>query len=350
MARQCSQNDKRNALTYNGIPYNIEEVQILPKSADLIEIDDDAKRQYIDAKTAFHAWEEARLAAAEVRGGMYWKRSGQIEYLIRTSPANAQKSLGPRNAETEAIHARFFARKQAATQREGGLRASLQRHQRLNRALHVGRAPAIVVDILNILANAGLSDYFTVVGTHALYAFEMAAGVRIADGAAMETRDVDLLWDARKRVQFVADMKLLGSSVVGLLQKVDSSFAIRSDQKYTATNDKGFEVDIIRREAAGTDPHPLRLSDAADDFWVVQARNAGSLLDAPRFSSVIVAASGHMARMNTVSPLAFCRFKRWMAEQPDRDPLKRSRDLRQAEVVARLVDEYLPHLLPAPAP
>lgn len=314
------------------------------KSLDLLEIDDDAKRQYIDAKTAFQAWEEARKASREVRGGMYWKRAGKTDYLIRTSPTNSQKSLGPRSAETETIYDKFFDRKTSAEQREAALRDAVQRHQRLNRALHVGRSPAIVVDILNAISNAGLSDYFTVVGTHALYAFETTAGVRILDSSAMETRDVDLLWDTRKRVQFVSDMKLQGSSMINLLKKVDPTFQIRHDQKYTATNSKGFEVDIIRREAEENDPHPVRLSEAENDFWVTQARNAAVLLSAPRFSSVIVSTAGYMARMDTVSPVVFSRFKRWMAEQPDRDPLKRSRDIRQAEVVDALVDEYLPHL------
>lgn len=316
----------------------------IPKPLDFIELDDDAKRQYIDAKSTFQAWEDARKAAREVRGGMYWKRAGQTDYLIRTSTSNAQKSLGPRTAETEAIHDGFFARKSAAEKREADLRNRVKLNQRLNRALHVGRTPAIVVDILNTLATAGLSEYFTVVGTHALYAYETAAGVRILDSAAMETRDVDLLWDTRKRVQFVSDMKLQGFSMIGLLQKVDSTFVIREDQQYTAANSKGFEVDIIRRESKGNDPHPVRLSESENDFWVTQARNADVLLSAPRFSSVIVSTSGHMARMNTISPVVFIQFKRWMSEQPDRDPLKRSRDIRQARMVDALIGEYLPHL------
>ena len=316
----------------------------IPKSLDVIELDDGAKRQYIDAKSTFQAWEDARKAAKEVRGGMYWKRTAQTDYLIRTSTSNTQKSLGPRTSETEAIYDSFFARKSTVEQRETDLRNRVRLNQRLNRALYVGRTPAIVVDILNTLATAGMADYFTVVGTHALYAYETAAGVRIMDSSAMETRDVDLLWDTRKRVQFVSDMKLQGSSMIGLLQKVDTTFAIRADQKYTATNSKGFEVDIIRREVEGNDPHPVRLSDAEDDFWVTQARNAGVLLSAPRFSSVIVSTSGHMARMNTISPVVFSQFKRWISEQPDRDPLKRSRDVRQAEVVDALIDAYLPHL------
>jgi hypothetical protein len=316
----------------------------LPNSLDLMDVDDGAKRQYIDSKSTFQAWEAAVKAAREVRGGMYWKPSGQTDYLIRTSPANAQKSLGPRSAETESIYAAFMARKTAAKQREADLRERMRINQRLNRALHVGRAPTIVVDILNRLEQAGLAEYFTVVGTHALYAYEIAAGVRIMDSNAMETRDVDLLWDTRKRVQFVSTMKVLGSSMVGILRQVDPTFSIRNDQKYTAVNSKGFEVDILRREAIDNDPHPVRLSDDDDDFWVTQARNAGMLLSAPRFSSVIVSSAGYMARMNTISPVVFSRFKRWLSEQDDRENLKRTRDERQADVVDLLVAEYLPHL------
>lgn len=274
---------------------------------------------------------------------MYWKRAGKTDYLIRISTKHTQKSLGPRTAETEAIYTQFFAKKTAAEEREAALRETIQHHQRLNRALHVGRAPTILVDILNVISTAGLSDCFTVVGTHALYAFEMAAGVRIMDSSAMETRDVDLLWHAKTR-SVRQRHKIARVFYGGFVAQGGPTFAIRHDQKYTATNSKGFEVDIIRREIEGDDPHPVRLSEAEDGFGVTQAGNAGVLLSAPRFSSVIVSASGRMARMDTISPVVFSRFKRWLSEQPDRDPLKKLRDLRQAEVVDALVDEYLPHL------
>lgn len=309
-----------------------------------VDIGDSAKRQYIDARSSFELWEAALRAASEVRGGMYWKRSAKADYLIRTSPTNSQKSLGVRSAETEAIYERFTAKKAGVEARESVLRSAITRHQRLNRALYVGRAPNIVVDILNALDGAGLAEHFTVVGTHALYAYETAAGVRIVDDSALETRDVDLLWDTRKRLQFVTRMKLQGSSMLGVLQKVDPSFAIRQDQRYTAAASNGFEVDIIRREAEGDDPHPVRLTDDEDDFWVVQARNANLLLNAPRFSSVIVSVTGRMARMNTVSPRVFSKFKQWLSVQEDRDPLKRTRDRRQAELVDALVEEYLPQV------
>lgn len=309
------------------------------------ETSDDARRQFIDAQSVYTAWEDARRNQAEVRGGMYWKRRGEAEYLIRTSPSNAQKSLGPRTAETEKIYEKFVTRKEVIEARLDDLTKTLERHKRMNRALHVGRAPRIVVEILNRLAKSGLSEYFTVVGTHALYAYEAAAGVHIQDADAFATQDIDLLLDTRKRLSFVTQMTNLGSSMLAIIKKVDPTFEIRPDQKYTAVNSKGFEVDIIRREAAEGDPHPMRLTESeGDDFYAVQARRAGVLLDGPRFSAVIVAITGDMARMNTISPRAFVRFKRWMAEQEDRDPLRRRRDKLQADLVEDLVEEYLPHL------
>jgi hypothetical protein len=99
--------------------------------------------------------------------------------------------------------------------------------------------------------------------------------------------------------------------MLGVLKKVDSTFRIRQSRKYTAVNKDGFEVGIIRRERAGDDPHPIKLSDEDEDFWVVQARRANVLLDSPGFSAVIVATNGTMARMNTVHPATFVAFKRW---------------------------------------
>ena len=307
------------------------------------EISEDATRQYIDARSVFTAHEKACREAAEVRGGMYWKLQGQTEYLIRTSTRNSQKSLGPRSAETEAIYQKFMARKTTAEQRLADLSTELIRQQRMNRALHVGHAPKLLVEILSRITKAGLADYFTVVGTHALYAYESAAGVRFQDDA-LATRDVDLMWDIRKRLSFVTQMNRLETSMLKLLQKVDPTFEIRHDQSYTAVNSSGFEVDIIRREICGDDPHPIQLTDSDDDFYVVPIDRLERLQSGKRFSEMIVSSSGHMARMNTVHPLLFAIHKRWMSEQESRDPLKRRRDLLQADLVQELAEHYLPHL------
>ena len=313
----------------------------------MLETSASISRQYIDAVAVFEALEEALEDAAQVRGGMYWHAgpaaSPDSKYLVRTTPAGAETSLGPRTPETEAMYERFTQRKGESAERVAGLKAALEQNQRLNRALRVGRVDPLVVALLSRLASTQLSPHFRVVGTHALYAYEATAGVRL-DSDALATRDIDLLWDTRKRILFSTQLARVDSSMLGVLKKVDSSFRIRKGQKYTAVNKDGFEVDIIRRERTDDDPHPIKLSDEDEDFWVVQARRANVLLDSPSFSAVIVATNGTMARMNTVHPATFVAFKRWLANQTDRDALKRRRDALQADTVQDLMEKYLPQL------
>lgn len=87
----------------------------------------------------------------------------------------------------------------------------------MNKALRVGRVPPKVAAVLRALDDAGLGEHFTVVGTHALYAYESAASVRIVQGT-LATQDVDLLWGARRRVRFVSAMDRLDKSVLQVLQ------------------------------------------------------------------------------------------------------------------------------------
>ncbi len=290
----------------------------------MLETSASISRQYIDAVAVFEALEEALEEAAQVRGGMYWHAgpptSPDAKYLVRTTPAGAETSLGSRTAELDAIYTRFTQRKRESAERVSGLQAALMQQQRLNRALRVGRVDPLVVALLNRLASTKLSEHFRVVGTHALYAYEAAAGVRL-NAETLATRDIDLLWDTRKRIIFSTQLARVDSSMLGVLKKVDATFRIRKGQKYTAVNKDGFEVDIIRRE-----------------------RRANVLLDSPGFSAVIVASNGTMARMNTVHPATFVAFKRWMSTQAERDALKRRRDALQADTVQELLEKYLPQL------
>ena len=49
-------------------------------------------------------------------------------------------------------------------------------------------------------------------------------------------------------------------------------------------NDRGFEVDIIRRTARDGDPHSLRMSPHDEDLWAVQIPSGDKILGAARFS------------------------------------------------------------------
>lgn len=217
--------------------------------------------------------------------------------------------------------------------------------ERLNKALRVGRTPTTVVSVLLALHESRLQDYFTVVGTHALYAYETAASVRIQQGA-LATMDVDLLWDARKRMQFLTTMARTEASMLAILQRADKTFQRKESQLETAINDKGFEVHFLRRQPIQEDPHPFRFTADEDDLWPVQAERAAVLTEAPRFEQIVVSATGKMAVMRTIAPESFVQFKLWMAEQAKhRDPTKRRRDVLQARIVQGLLSEGL--LLPS---
>ena len=299
-------------------------------------------RQFIDAESAWRALEDARAEAAQVRGSMLWRTQSGRQYLVRVASSGAQTSLGPHSPENALIFERFMARKAMASERLKQLKSTVQTQVRLNRALRVGRVPNVVVDTLNALADAGLKDNFLTVGTHALFAYETACGVRVQPEATA-TKDIDLLLDTRRHLQFATTMKRLDTSLLGIFQKVDKTFALRQDQKYTAVNASGFEIDVIRRSAnssAGTDSHPLRVSDFEDDFWAVQISSGQALLDGGRFTQVVVGTSGQMATMHTPSPSSFVCIKTAIAERPDRDPLKSPKDKLQAQVVQKLLTDY----------
>jgi hypothetical protein len=232
----------------------------------------------------------------------------------------------------------FTEVKQSVGARQRSLRDRRGEAERLNKALRVGRVPNLVVDVLNQLGLAGLSEHFTVVGTHALYAYETAASVRIEAGA-LATQDVDRLWDARKRVQFASTMCQLDSSLLKLLQRADPSFLRMEGQLESAVNDKGFMVDFIRRMAADGDPHPFRFTEDEGDLWPVQAQRAEDFLNMPSYERVVFSITGRMALMRTVSPAVFVAFKRWMAELDNRSAGKRRRDQLQADIVQELLDE-----------
>ncbi len=307
----------------------------------LLELLPNQTRQYIDAETVFLELRRARAEAAEVRGSMFWRTQGHTDYLIRESAGGAQKSLGPRSAETQSIHDRFKLRKNEASSRLAALTTSAHNQQRLNKALRVGRVPAIVVKTLNALEAAGLQDHFMTIGTHALYAYESACGVRFIPDA-LATQDLDLLFDSRKRISFASHMRRMDSSFIGALQKADPSFRVMPDQKQTAINDAGFEVDVIRRTAKDADPHRFRMSADENDLWAVQVDGAEKMLSAPRFSQVVVAETGHMAVMNTMIPVTFVAIKRMIAAATGRDPKKRLKDTLQADVVESLIKTHMP--------
>ncbi len=307
-------------------------------------LDDDSVRAYTDALQLYDAYSEARAERKKYERRMHWQNNaGGYKYLVATSSLNGRrtnKSLGPDSDDTRKIYATYTEAQANAISRLKALEAQYERVTRINRAIGVGSAPSIVVDILRELEDSGIYKKLIIIGTNAMYAYGAAAKVRF-DTTVTATQDLDLLWDSRARIQLVSPDP---EGLLGLLKRADPTFRKLASQGYTVANARGYQVDLIKRnEGFNAEIEPYQPWKNEQDFWAVKTNNMDWLLSAPRFSQVIVGVSGKMATMHTVDPRAFVLFKLWLSEQSNRDPGKARRDLRQAHAVKDLVEEWMPH-------
>ena len=76
-----------------------------------IALSDNAARQVIDSTTVFDEFVRVKSQMRPYAGGMYWKRQGDYEYLVKTSPDNRQRRIGPRSPESFVEFKRWMAAK-----------------------------------------------------------------------------------------------------------------------------------------------------------------------------------------------------------------------------------------------
>lgn len=302
--------------------------------------DEDASLQLDSALLIHQKYLSAQQAAVKLGYQLSWVECPDGVRLKKTD-SDTGKEMADLGSRSDKLLAWYESQLQARDMGFAMLEASkkeLDKAQKLNRATGVGRVPAVVIDILQIIWAQGLMDYYRVVGTHALYAYEVAAKITF-DAPTMATNDVDLLWDVQKKIKFFEVMKKSGRSMLDVLQLADPSFERNEDEKQSAINAQGFSVDFLRR------PEPEKLSEAFTisgkdgDVLPVQARNSQELLNSPPFEQVIVGLDGRMTVMRTIDPGTFVDFKLWMCTQKDRDPQKRNRDRMQALAVKALLAE-----------
>jgi len=160
--------------------------------------------------------------------------------------------------------------------------------------------------------------------------------------------EADLLWYARQRLTLVLP-EARREGVLGLMQRVDRSFRLRGPGDFRAFNADGFWIDLIgpddrsflsssARFTVGDNPADLHASPGLQ--W---------LLNVPKFDETVVGEDGYPLRLVTVDPRAFALHKLWLAQRPDRDPVKALRDRAQAAVTAHLCQRYLAKPLDAEA-
>lgn len=303
------------------------------------ELNDQQRLFLIESEQILVAWREAYRQKQAHRYGMKWGRVAGGEYLVRLRDARGNgKSLGPRSPETERIYAAFTTGKQRADERFAALSAALKQQTRLNKAVRLGRLPTLIGRILHTLDLARADHHFTVIGTHALYAYETMAAVQFSMDL-LASGDVDLLYDHRKPLALTAE-KLDGQGLLGLLRKVDPSFELVATHPFRAVNQERFMVDLVIPPEGMQTNRAVRFAE--EDLVAVEVPSLQWLLNSPSVEATVIAADGKPVLMRSPDPRAFAIHKAWLSSQPDREPAKKGRDLSQARLVLQLLLDYLP--------
>jgi hypothetical protein len=307
------------------------------------EMSDNQRRVYLDAVQLYEAFISGFQKSRSYRGGMHWKKAKGRQYLFKSRDRYGYgKSLGPRSAETEKILADFRKAKKEAKDRLATLKNRLKEQSRFCKAAMIQRVPRIVTGVLRVLEQRNLlGQNILVIGTNAMYAYEVAAGVFL-DRPLTATRDMEILWDVRPKLTLFAEDETDPIDLIDILRKADKSFEPAAPGSFRAVNRDGYMVDLIKAESKSlVRKDPVRMGGPGD-LKAAEIRNLHWLISSPKFSQVIIGDDGYPVSMVVPDPRAFSIHKVWLSEQPDREPVKKKRDEDQGLAIASLVGKYLP--------
>jgi hypothetical protein len=308
----------------------------------LTDLKSEQRRQLIDTQQVYAAWQEAaHQGRRRFAGSMRWVTRNRAEYLLHKI-GESETSLGPRAEKTEQAYKAFISGRAANKERLTGLSQRLDEMAPVNRAMGLGRLPAVAARILRLCDEKGLlGRQLFVVGTNALFAYEALAGVHI-DSGLIATTDIDLLHDTRRQLSLAVTEGLNNKGLLGLLQQVDRSFAL-TRATYRASNRDGYLVELIRPEPKNImrEKQAQTLTQQADDLAGAAITGLSWLVNAPKIEATALDERGYPVRLAAVDPRVYALHKLWLSDRKDREKLKATRDREQAEAAATIAVRYL---------
>lgn len=305
------------------------------------ELNNEQRRYLIDTDQIYNALRQTdRKFRLSYKGSMRWKKIKGKEYLYRYIDGR-HNSMGPRSQETEKLKEQYTSARRRLRDRKNNLKKRLDEKARVLRGLGLGRLDPTLARILRKLDEQNLlGKSLTVVGTNALFAYEMLVGVHFQT-ELLTTEDADLLWDMRRGLG-VAGSDFTTNGLIGLLRKVDSSFKIESQKSFRAYNKDGYYVDLIVPENKQyMMMRDDRMVPSVEDLYGAPIKGLDWLVNSPKIEATVIDTSGHPLYMSCVDPRVFALHKLWMSKQEDRHPFKKNRDREQAMSVAALVNTYM---------
>jgi hypothetical protein len=304
----------------------------------LRELTAEQRRILVDTAQLYEHLLELGSERKAFHGGLYWKTVFGRDYLVRTiGPHRGNRSLGPRSSETERAYREFTETKRDLDARIKSINEQIARQAKFCVAAGVNRVPRLPADIVRSLDASGLlGSHLIILGSHAMYAYEMRAGVQFKAGL-LQTEDLDTLLNTKSEIELAGSTRSAG--LLGILHDVDKTFKPQRKRSFRAVNARGFMVDLIR---APIDSGGLALTSigSGNDLVAESLRGLEWLTALPLMTQIVIADNGFPVRFVVPEPRVFALHKLWVSLQPTREPIKRKRDLHQAEAVVQLALDY----------
>ncbi len=302
---------------------------------DWREIGSEERRIAINAIQASEEYLALRENSENLAGGMVWRKIRGHEYLIRVLDGYGHvRSLGPRSPETEMRYSDFTKQKKSLKASLAEAREELERRAKFCIAAGVNRVPSLTARIIRRLDDLKLlGDHLVILGSNAIFAYEMKAGVFVKSGL-MQTDDLDTLLEENPPLQLAGNVSRAG--LLGILKRVDRTFDISPERKFRAINSRMFMVDLIK-------PPARKRSKIGSGRDLVASSIEGLqwFAEAPKMTQFAIGEDGFPIRLIVPDPRVFALHKLWLSLQPDRSPLKRKRDFRQGGAVGQIALQYL---------
>lgn len=263
---------------------------------ELQPVTDTAAKQAIDASRAYKEMVRVQRQLRALGGSMFWKPVGSYEYLAQRCGRQV-KHLGARSSETELQYEKFQQERDRLQAREKSLQVRIKLHERINRAVHAGAAPAPVIQMLDTLEDAGAGEDGLVLGSAALLAYWQASGLQqptqvtdALDASFWVLLHEKLSPQAKRKLQrskafHVSEVKLRGNSFLKFLSSSSHHLKPARNAKYVK------EVSLSALSAGERD----------DALGLMLSR----IRDLPAFEQVVIGKSGKMGLMRTVDPQVF---------------------------------------------
>lgn len=306
------------------------------------EMTPEQRKVITNATQVFEVMEQVRAQDGKYLGTMHWKRIANREYLYRGYTGGRSKSLGPRDERTEEIKSRYGAAREEHKTRRAQLTEQMRIHAGYIRVNRLNRFPTIAANVIRAFGKRGTP--MKVVGTNALFAYEVLAGVLFLP-QYLATDDLDLLMDSRQRLKIVSTLR--SKTLLSVLREADPGFRRVSDSPYefSAANNDGYRVDFITQETANiAEPNEFFASLEVDDLKPQGIGSLKWLVCAPTIEGVVFDQRGAPLRLQTVDPRAFAIHKRYVGTVERVSSVKRKKDLEQARMLVQLLSTELTHL------